>query len=281
MNDLVKKLGKKEQRGSKPRCHWLTHGTAPEVASRLTSLVAPWAIVSPTDSWMPVGFVVTEEAQLHKATRLVDLELGKKLGEWWLPKDRTDLRTPVFDLASTCLIDGVAGLLLIEAKAHDAELKNESIGRKLKINKSSNRETSEGDRPGSNSSVDENANRKASHVTIGRAIDEACAGLGESTSEDWHISRDSHYQMSNRFAWAWKLADSGIPVVLVYLGFLRANEMSDISKPFEDAAEWEAKVRAHSAPLFSDNIWNRRWTINGAPFVPLIRSLEQPLNSQI
>ena len=28
--------------------------------------------------------------------------------------------------------------------------------------------------------------------------------------------------MSNRFAWAWKLADLGVPVVLVYLGFFRA-----------------------------------------------------------
>ena len=38
--------------------------------------------------------------------------------------------------------------------------------------------------------------------------------------------------MSNRFAWAWKLASSSVPVVLIYLGFLRADEMRDKGKPF-------------------------------------------------
>lgn len=33
--------------------------------------------------------------------------------------------------------------------------------------------------------------------------------------------------MSNRFAWAWKLATMEVPVVLVYLGFLNATEMGD------------------------------------------------------
>jgi hypothetical protein len=38
----------------------------------------------------------------------------------------------------------------------------------------------------------------------------------------FHISRDNRYQMSNRFAWSWKLASVGVPVVLVYLGFVGA-----------------------------------------------------------
>jgi hypothetical protein len=64
------------------------------------------------------------------------------------------------------------------------------------------------------------------------------------------ISRDSHYQMSNRFAWSWKLAEYGIPVVLVYLGFLNASEMVDRGDPFANQDSWESLVMAHSSPLF-------------------------------
>jgi hypothetical protein len=46
MSDLLKRLRPRERRGSKPRCHFLTHGTRDEVAARLTSMVAPFATVS-------------------------------------------------------------------------------------------------------------------------------------------------------------------------------------------------------------------------------------------
>lgn len=45
------------------------HGTDEEVAQRLTVLVASGVVVSPTDSWMPIGFEEPAEAQLHKAER--------------------------------------------------------------------------------------------------------------------------------------------------------------------------------------------------------------------
>jgi hypothetical protein len=41
MSELLKRLGSKERRGSKPRCHWLTHGPAEAVASRLTASRSP------------------------------------------------------------------------------------------------------------------------------------------------------------------------------------------------------------------------------------------------
>ncbi len=65
---------------------------------------------------------------------------------------------------------------------------------------------------------------KRNHAQIGRAISEASLGLKD-TMDGWNLSRDSHYQLANRFAWAWKLASMGVPVVLVYLGFLGAAEM--------------------------------------------------------
>ncbi len=210
---------------------------------------------------MPTGFAEIKEAQLHVASRLLPHEISSQLGTWWLPADRQDAMTPNLDIASTCTIDGTPGLLLIEAKAHHAELAQESAGRRIQ-----------------ESDSDE---RRDSHKTIGAAIESARAGLTSATGLSWNVSRDRHYQMSNRFAWAWKLADLGVPVALVYLGFLKASDMSKAGElPFADADAWESLVRAHSAPLFPDEIWNRRWLVHGVPLIPLIKSLELPLEQE-
>ena len=259
MSSLLEPLKPKERRGSKPRCHLLTHGSPDSIAARLTALVAPFASVAPSDRWMPQGFADLEEAQLHKAPRLLPPALSTRLGEWWLPADRQDAMTPNFDIASTCTIDGSPGLLLVEAKAHERELMNTAAGRPL--------------------AEDDSTGRKASHATIGAAIEEARTGLEAATRLKWQISTDSHYQMSNRFAWSWKLTMLGIPVVLVYLGFLKANDMSKPGEvPFADASAWKTLVRSHSASLFPGQVWDRRWSVNGLPFIPLIRSLDVPLD---
>ncbi len=257
MSDLLQRLKPKERRGSKPRCHLLTHGSADEVAARLTSLATPFARVSAGDRWMPQGFDEPEEAQLHRAPRLLDPEIGAQLGAWWLAPASRRARTPNFDIASTCTIGEATGLLLVEAKAHDEELKKETAGRLLR----------------SGSSDD----RMVSHETIGAAIGGARDGLTNSTMLKWRITRDSHYQMSNRFAWSWKLAALGMPVVLVYLGFLKADEMNDRGRPFASHEDWERLVKAHSLPLFPTEVWGRNWIVNGQPLIPLIRSIEQPL----
>lgn len=70
-SDLVQHLPPKEQRGSKPRCHILTHGTKDEVARRLTSLIHPFGQVSASDRWMPIGFDATKEAQLHETDSII------------------------------------------------------------------------------------------------------------------------------------------------------------------------------------------------------------------
>ena len=257
MSDLLLRLKSRERRGSKPRCHLLTHGSADEVAVRLTSLVAPFAHVSTGDRWMPQGFDEREEAQLHKAPRLLDPVIGTQLGEWWLALASRRARAPNFDIASTCTIDDRPGLLLVEAKAHDEELNKETAGRSLM--------------------ADASDDRRASHEIIAAAIRSACSGLSQATSLPWRIGRDTHYQMSNRFAWSWKLTALGIPVVLVYLGFLKADEMIDRGQPFASHEDWEQLVKAHSQPLFPPEVWGRNWIVSGQPFIPLIGSIEQPL----
>ena len=168
-------------------------------------------------------------------------------------------RTPNWDVASTCTIEGKAGIVLIEAKAHDQELIKEETGRK-------------------NMKAPVSGSARRNLLRIDWAIRDASAALAENTGLSWALSRDWNYQMSNRFAWAWKLTDLGIPVVLVYLGFLGASEMRDQGNPIADPADWETVVKHHSQALFPAEVWGRRWTCGGHPFIALIRSIDVPLN---
>lgn len=189
--------------------------------------------------------------------------MRRELKPWWLVVASEDTRTPNWDVASTCTIEGKpGGILLIEAKAHEHELIHEETGRKS-----------------IEAPVSGSARRNL--LRIDWAIRDASAALAEATGLTWALSRDWNYQMSNRFAWAWKLAALNTPVVLVYLGFLKASDMSKAGEvPFPDAGAWEALVRSHSAPLFPGEVWNRRWSVNGVSLIPLIRSLEQPLEQE-
>ncbi len=248
-------LKRNEQRGSKPRCHLLTHGSKQQVAARLTALAAPYAYVAPTDHWMPEGFHNPEEAQLHQAQRLLPEYMRSELRYWWLVYISN---TPNWDIVSTCTIEGVPGILLVEAKAHAQELMKETAGKKLDPAAS--------------------ANSKKNHGQIGWAIEDANLGLAAETSLPWHLSIDHHYQMSNRFAWAWKLADIGCPVVLVYLGFIGAQDMTEGS-PLVNVAHWTQLVKDHSKPLVPEKVWNKRREIKYRPFIPLI-SNPQPSTHQ-
>jgi hypothetical protein len=207
-------LKRNQQRGSKPRCHLLTHGTPEIVATRLTDLVAPFASIAPIDHWMPQGFDQTDEATLPEAARLLPEEVRIELKRWWLAVASSTTRTPNWDMASTCTIEGQPGILLIEAKAHAQELIKEETGRK-------------------NIQPPVSGSARRNLLRIDWAIRDASIALSEDTGLPWALSRDWDYQMSNRFAWSWKLAELGIPVVLVYLGFLKANDMDTSEKGLE------------------------------------------------
>ncbi len=71
MSILLERLKPTARRGSKPRCHWLTHGPHDAVAARLADLVAPFASVASRDDWMPEGFAHTAEAQLGYADQFL------------------------------------------------------------------------------------------------------------------------------------------------------------------------------------------------------------------
>lgn len=258
MTPVLAKLKRNQQRGSKPRCHLLTHGRSDIVAAQLAAVVTPFATVAPNDCWMPRRFENTNEATLPEAERLLPPDIRSELRRWWLASSSNNTRTPNWDIAASCAIEGRPGILLVEAKAHDQELIKEETGRK-------------------NIEAPASAAARRNLLRIEWAIRDAGIALTDETGLPWALSRESHYQMSNRFAWAWKLADLGFPVVLVYLGFLNADEMSDQGKPLTTAAEWGNIVTKHSKSLFPDTVWDRPWECGGQPFIPLIRSLEVPL----
>jgi len=81
------------------------------------------------------------------------------------------------------------------------------------------------------------------------------------------------YQLCNRVAWAWNLADLGVPVVLVYLSFLNAAEMLDQGQPFSTAQMWEDCLRHHAQGLVRETAWGGRLDVLGTLLGLLVRSV--------
>ena len=266
--DWLSQLGRNRRRGSRPRCVLLMNGGREEVAGRLTRLVSLQSdvIIGGRDRWMPCGKPVQREDDSWDSTPVLEArldgltalfapdarcsrELGDQLRKWWLAVPK-GANTPNWDIASTCTIKGQRGLLLVEAKAHSAELGEAGT---FSSGNTGNRER------------------------IRLAITEAAAGLQAATGGPWKLSPDSHYQLSNRFAWSWKLSSMGIPVVLLYLGFLNAEDMADRGQVFGSAGQWETSLRAHSQGVVDNHCWGQWIDINGVPLLPLIRGVDQSL----
>ena len=252
--DWLRELGK-DNRGSRPRCVLLTNGGRDGVAARLTEIVGrPEVLVAARDQWQPQGVADVREAELDKAVSggaaLLPEETRLQLRRWWLASAAGSSRTPNWDIASTCTVIGRKGLLLVEAKAHSKEL-------------------SKRDRCGATP-----ANRKR----IERALAEANAGLGEVTGGSWELSAEHHYQLSNRFAWSWKLATLGVPVVLVYLGFLDAAEMEDKGNPFGSGNDWRDALVEHCHGAIDAGCWERTLDVEGTPLLAVIRTVVQPFD---
>ena len=252
----------KDNRGSRPRCILLVDGTRTAVAARLTKLVGlPDVAVSPNDFWMPRGRPVkagngwdkkpVAEARLDRDCRFVAPEVRHGLRDWWLEVERR-ANTPNWDVASTCKIEGTEGLLLVEAKAHLRELSKQGKSK-----------------PGT-------SNGRKNHERIGSAIEQANTGLERATGGSWRLSRDDHYQLANRFAWSWKLALLGVPVVLLYLGFLNAVEMTSESVPFRSAGDWARAMKDHARGIVDDACWEKRMDVKGTPCWPLVRTIDLP-----
>ena len=250
-----------KDKGSRPRCVLLTDGSSQEVAARLADLVGLSDVtVSERDLWLPMGkpsrtntgwdAKPSAEAQIHRDDGFVAAAVRRELAEWWLEVIGSTSKTPQWDIAATCSIEGRDGLILVEAKAHSNELSTD--GKR---------------KPGSD-------NGRKNHNRIGSAIAQANVGLQLAAGGSWALSRDKCYQLSNRFAWSWKLASLGVPVILIYVGFLNAKEMARYGAPFRSEDDWETTLRAYARRVSDDACWGRRIDVNGTPLRPLIRAID-------
>jgi hypothetical protein len=91
--------------------------------------------------------------------------------------------TPNWDIAISCEVEGQAGLILVEAKANVPELRD---GKKPLGDKASQ-------------------NSQDNHNHVGKAIEQARVALHKQLP-GIRLSRDRCYQLSNRIAFAWRLA---------------------------------------------------------------------------
>ncbi len=234
------KFRQREFKGSRFRCLLATSLPPPRFVEWLNSLIRPFAEISENDRHMPAGFRRPEEAKLSEIPAFLSEQNRKALTEWWLGDPAAAANTPNWDFVSTCRVEGQDGLALFEAKAHEGELKTD-------------------DRYG--------ARGVAHRERISAAIEEVRAALGDG----WSPSSERCYQLSNRFAWAWKVASLGVPVALVYLGFLNAVEMP---QAFQDRAGWERCLLTYADGTVPRDAWERKVMIGGVPLIPLIRSAD-------
>jgi hypothetical protein len=115
------------------------------------------------------------------------------------------------------------------------------------------------------------ANSQENHRRIGEAIGEVAAGLSAQLT-GIAISRDGHYQLSNRLAFAWKLASLGIPSVLVYLGFTGDNGIRDVGEPFAHDDHWQHTFRDHLHTVCTTSVLAAPIDVGSASFWVLSRS---------
>lgn len=243
-----------ELKGSK-RC-MLELISSANYLSKMNLILEPTgAKIGLADTFMPKGLHDHTEAELKDfLLEHFRSELGADIRKWWLTTSTPKTRTPNWDLVSTCIINNQKGVLLVEAKAHHDELNGESKGKPL-----SNYAT---------------FNSKANHVKIGLAIEEANAGINIVRS-GVSISRDKCYQLSNRVAHAWWLAKHDIPVVLVYLGFLNAEDMNyGGRKLFKNHEDWETCFINHAMKVGVDIIVDEPVECGKNDFKLICRSID-------
>lgn len=234
-----------DYRGS--RRHVLEWVRRPEFLSEINEMLGPTgAVVETTPTWMPKGVEDPAEARIDTlGPGYLPADKREELRNWWL-KHRAGANTPNWDFLCSCTIHGKRGLVLVEAKANKAEL-SESPKRPPN---------------------DASARSKENHDRICAAIDGASRELAK-VVPDISLSANTHYQLANRIAFAWKLASMGIPVVLIYLGFTGDQ---GIRGAFNDSEDWHSHFIEATKELFPSSAIGKRIDCGAAPFWLLVKS---------
>jgi len=240
----------REFKGSRLRCLLLTHRSKVDMAKFFNSLVTPAAVVTNEIGWAPRGFLHPDEAKIGETSGFLTDDQRGDITNWWLTKPGR-ANTPNWDLVCKCMVGDRPGLILVEAKAHENEMKSRD---------------------------DISAAKGENAASIAKALSQATAGWN-AMMPGFNLMANSHYQLSNRFAFAWKLATMKIPVILVYLGFLDADEMS--GRKLRDHAQWRKCVVDRSKGVIPAEAWDRTFDIDGTPLTVLIRSAKVRIEASL
>ncbi|MCM8758861.1 MAG: hypothetical protein NC906_03700 [Candidatus Omnitrophica bacterium] len=157
---------------------------------------------------------------------------------------KNNANVPNWDLISTCNINNKKGLILIEGKAHELELEKKG---KIFI-------------PGKSSI--------SNHEKISKCINEARQFLIKQ-GYNVNISIDSHYQVSNRIAWAWKLANLGVPVIMVFLGFIGDKYFPDY---FQDEKHWLSVFNSYIEGILPASFFEKSIDCGNSEMRVIVRS---------
>lgn len=211
-------------------------------------MLSGFAKIGEKDTYLPRSTEEPDECTLRmflQYARVTDSFDYSKFDAWWVAKE---YKNPTWDMLCTACIQGKRGLVLVEAKAHLSELKEE----------------------GKSQDSDASAQSQENHTRITECIAEAARGLSGAIQVPVNISADTHYQLANRIASAWKLASCGLPVVLLYLGFTGDTYFPD---HFHCDAEWQKTMLNHLKEVFPQEFVNTTLMIGVTPMSILTRSL--------
>lgn len=244
-----------EYRGS--RKHVLDWVESPQFLVSLNTIIrATGAEVTYRDSWMPKGYDKPSEGRLENlGSDFLPEKIGSTLRTWWL-KHEAGANTPNWDFLSTCAVEGKPGLILLEAKANKQELSR--AGKRLS----------------KNASVRSNEN----HAHIRKAISGASRELAK-VIPGVVMSADDHYQVANRIAFTWRLAQLGVPVVLIYMAFTGDEGIRDTAKPLSGSKDWTSHFTDATRDIFPKDAIGKRIDCGLAPFWLLLASRDVLNNS--
>lgn len=167
---------------------------------------------------------------------------------WWISHQGN---RPNWDLICR-ITDGTRdGLLLVEAKAHEDEI--------VEQNKKSQPDPA-------------NPHSVANDRQIRQVLQQTNSAMAQLGFGAFGLSADHHYQLSNRIAYAYKLATLGLPVVLMYLGFVGDRYFPNDWLRSPD--HWQRLVGGYLQGVVPQGFPNRHVTIGSGSLVMIVRSLD-------
>jgi hypothetical protein len=244
-----------EYRGS--RRHMLEWVEQPAFLEELRGLLFPVPVTfSSETTWLPLGRAAPRQARLETfgPVALPGAIDWPALSQWWLPLPNRGT-TLTWDLAATCELDGRRGLVLVEAKGNWTEVS--TAGKVL--------------RDGYAIGIGVN------HDRIVSALARASAGLSK-LAGPVSLTTTSHYQLARRLAFAWKLASLGLPVALVYLGFIGDEGISDTGESFATDSAWSDAFRGYCGSPGIPSLFEHELRVGETPLWLIARS--RPVLSQ-